>query len=73
MIAAGVVGALPEALLYAVAGDIATSYANGAIVFVAVIVLAAAAWATSARIEKSKRQRVVTPGQPAVSCPDASR
>lgn len=29
VIAAGVVGAFPEVVLYAVAGDIATSYANG--------------------------------------------
>ena len=62
-IAAGVVGALPEALLYAVAGDIATSYATGAIVFVAVIVLAAAAWATSARIEKAQRPAGGDPGR----------
>ena len=60
VIAAGVVGALPEAVLYAVAGDIATSYANGAIVFVAVIVLAVAAWAASARMEQARSQRGVT-------------
>jgi uncharacterized membrane protein YdjX (TVP38/TMEM64 family) len=60
VIAAGVVGALPEAVLYAVAGDIATSYANGAIVFVAVIVLAAGAWAATSRIEKAWGRRSVT-------------
>ena len=57
VIAAAVVGALPEAVLYAVAGDVATSYANGAIVFVGVIVLAAAAWPASARIEKARSRR----------------
>ena len=60
VIAAAVVGALPDAVLYSVAGDVATSYANGAIVFVAAIALAAAAWATSARIEKARSQREVT-------------
>lgn len=73
VIAAGVVGALPEAVLYAVAGDIATSYANGAIVFVAVIVLAAAAWAANARIEKARNQRGVTLDEVAVSRSDVSR
>lgn len=51
VVAAAVIGALPEAVLYAVAGDVAASYANGAIVFVAVIALAAGAWAVGARIE----------------------
>ena len=51
VIGAAVVGALPEAVLYAVAGDVAASYANGAIVFAAVIVLAAGAWAVSTRLE----------------------
>ena len=57
VVGAAVVGALPEALLYAVAGDIATSYANGAIVFVGVIVLAAAAWAVTGRIESTRSRR----------------
>jgi uncharacterized membrane protein YdjX (TVP38/TMEM64 family) len=57
VVGAAVVGALPEAVLYAVAGDIATSYANGAIVFVAVIVLAAVAWAVGARIETTRSRR----------------
>lgn len=51
LIGAAVVGALPEAVLYAVAGDVAATYANGAIVFVAVIALAAGAWVASARLE----------------------
>ena len=66
VIAAAVVGAVPEAVLYAVAGDIATSYANGAIVFVAVIVLATAAWAASARIETARSRRGVIPDEAAV-------
>lgn len=49
VVAAAVVGALPEAVLYAVAGDVAASYGNAAIVFVAVIALAAAAWAVGGR------------------------
>lgn len=67
VVGAAVVGALPEAVLYAVAGDIAASYANGATVFVAVLVLAAGAWAVGARIETTRiRRRVIvdeTPGQ----------
>ena len=60
VVGAAVVGALPEAVLYAVAGDVAASYAYGAIVFLAVIVLATAAWAASARIGTTRsRRRVV--------------
>jgi uncharacterized membrane protein YdjX (TVP38/TMEM64 family) len=73
VIAAAVVGALPEDVLYAVAGEIATYYANGAIVFVAVMALAAAAWAASARIEKARAQRGVTLDEPAVSRSQRSR
>ncbi len=54
VIVAAVVGALPEAVLYAVAGDLAASYANGAIVFVAVIALSAAVWAVGVRLETRK-------------------
>ena len=57
VIGASVVGALPEAVLYAVAGDVAASYANGAIVFVAVIGLAAGAWAAGARLEGRRQRR----------------
>lgn len=57
LVAAAVVGALPEAVLYAVAGDVAASYTNGAIVFVAVLVLAAAAWAVGDRLEARRRRR----------------
>ncbi len=59
VVGAAVVGALPEAVLYAVAGDVAASYANGAIVFVAVIALAAGAWAVGARLEAGSDRRVV--------------
>lgn len=72
VIGAAVVGALPEAVLYAVAGDMATSYANGAIVFVAVILLAAAAWAASARVEKVRSRRAVILDEAAVSRSGAS-
>ncbi|HEX2046370.1 MAG TPA: VTT domain-containing protein [Acidimicrobiales bacterium] len=61
VIAAAVVGALPEAMLYAVAGDVAASYANGAIVFVAVIALAAGAWAAGARLEAKSARRASSP------------
>ena len=57
VVAAAVVGALPEAVLYAVAGDVAASYANGAIVFFTVIVLAAGAWAAGARMERTRSRR----------------
>ena len=73
VIGAAVVGAVPEAVLYAVAGDIATSYANGAIVFVAAIVLAAAAWAASSRIERVKSRRTLSLDEVAVSRSGMSR
>lgn len=38
------IGALPAAVLYAVAGALAVSFVNGALVFGAVILLAGAAW-----------------------------
>jgi uncharacterized membrane protein YdjX (TVP38/TMEM64 family) len=60
VIGAAVVGALPEAVLYAVAGDVAASYANGAIVFVAVVGLAAGAWAAGARLEGRSQRRAVS-------------
>jgi uncharacterized membrane protein YdjX (TVP38/TMEM64 family) len=62
VIGAAVVGGLPEAVLYAVAGDMAASYANGTIVFVAVIVLAAGAWAVGARLEARSERGVVLAG-----------
>jgi uncharacterized membrane protein YdjX (TVP38/TMEM64 family) len=63
VIVAAVVGALPEAVLYAVAGDMAASYANGAIVFVAVIALSAAAWAAGVRLETRRASPVNTSTQ----------
>ena len=57
VIGAAIVGGVPEAVLYAVAGDVAASYANGAIVFVAVILLAAGAAAAGARIEATRSRR----------------
>jgi uncharacterized membrane protein YdjX (TVP38/TMEM64 family) len=38
------IGALPAAVLYAVAGALAVSFVNGALVFGAVILLAGVAW-----------------------------
>ena len=62
VVAAAVVGAVPEALLYALAGDVAASYASAAVVFVAVIALAAGAWAVGARVEaRNTGRRVVGP------------
>ncbi|MDQ4134085.1 MAG: VTT domain-containing protein [Actinomycetota bacterium] len=60
VIGAAVLGALPEAVLYAVAGNAAASYANGAIVFVAVIALAAGAWAAGARLEARRERRALS-------------
>lgn len=57
LIVAAVVGAVPEAVLYAVAGDIATSYSSSAIVFLAVLVMAAAAWAGTARVAEARARR----------------
>ena len=49
VVAAAAVGALPEAVLYALAGAVAASSANAAVVFVAALALAAGAWAVVAR------------------------
>jgi uncharacterized membrane protein YdjX (TVP38/TMEM64 family) len=48
LIAAGL-GALPEAILYAIAGSAAASFGNAALVFVAVVVLAVVAGTILAR------------------------
>lgn len=52
IVAAAAVGAVPEAVLYALAGDVAASYQNAGIVFAAALVLAAAAWAVATRAER---------------------
>lgn len=57
VVAAAVVGAIPEAVLYAVAGHLAGSYASAAVVFAAVIALAAVAWAAAGRWEARGRRR----------------
>ena len=49
VVAAAVVGALPEAVLYAWAGAVVGSYVSAAVVFSAVLVLAAVMWAVAAR------------------------
>ena len=54
VVLAAVLGAVPEAVLYAVAGNVAETYASAAVVFVAAIVLAGAVWAVSAR--KARRR-----------------
>ena len=60
LVAAAVIGALPEAVLYAVAGNAAATYTNATVVFVAVIVLAAGAFAAGARLEARRGRRGVT-------------
>lgn len=57
VIGAAVVGAVPEAMFYAVAGDTAASHASGAIVVVALIVSAAMGWTAVARIESMRSRR----------------
>ncbi|MDQ4071112.1 MAG: VTT domain-containing protein [Actinomycetota bacterium] len=54
IVVAAVVGAVPEAVLYAVAGDVAETYASAAVVFFGVIVLAAVVWAVAARKERER-------------------
>ncbi len=49
VVGAAVVGGVPEAVLYAVAGELAVSYAGAAVIFVAVIALAAGTWVMAAR------------------------
>ena len=68
VVAAAVVGALPEAVLYAVAGEVAASYANGAIVFGTVVALAAAAWAAGIRLEARSRRRPEVSTDPGGEC-----
>lgn len=49
VVVAAVAGALPEAVLYAWAGAAAGSYVSAAVVFVAVLALAAGVWLVAAR------------------------
>ena len=71
VVVAAVIGAIPEAVLYAIAGDLAASYASAAVVFVAVLVLSAGAWAVGERRSRSSRERQgvedAGPGCPGVS------
>ena len=60
VVVAAVVGAVPEAVLYAVAGNVADTYVSAAVVFVAVIVLAAGVWAIGARVEGRSSDRTET-------------
>lgn len=48
VVAAAAMGAVPEAVLYAMVGAVAASFGNGAIVFTATLTLAGAAWVVSA-------------------------
>ncbi len=54
IVVSAVVGAVPEAVLYAVAGDLAETYASATVVFVGVIVLAAVVWAVAARKKRGR-------------------
>jgi uncharacterized membrane protein YdjX (TVP38/TMEM64 family) len=56
VVAAAIVGALPEAVLYAVAGNAAASSTNGAFIFVGIVLLSGAAWAVGARMETARRR-----------------
>jgi uncharacterized membrane protein YdjX (TVP38/TMEM64 family) len=56
VVAAAIAGALPEAVLYAVAGTAAASSTSGAFIFVAVVILSGAAWAVGARMEAARRR-----------------
>ena len=52
VVVAAAVGAVPEAVLYAMAGAVAASFANAAAVFVAALALAAGAWLVLAGRER---------------------
>jgi len=54
IVAAAALGSLPEAVLYALAGAVAASFHNMAMLFGAVLVLAAAAWAVGAHLDPGK-------------------
>ncbi len=56
VVAAATVGAVPEAVIYAVAGDRAASSSGAAVVFVAVLALAAGIAAAGARLDARRRQ-----------------
>ena len=61
VVAAAVVGTLPEAVVYAVAGDMAASFASGAIVFLAVLALATVAWLATSRMKATSSRRRAAP------------
>lgn len=50
VVGAAALGSVPEAVLYALAGAVAASFGSAAIVFGAVLVMAAAVWAVGARL-----------------------
>lgn len=54
-VAASLVGSLPAALLYALAGSTAARWGNGLLVFAAVLILAGIAWLVGRRIEVHAR------------------
>lgn len=54
VVGAAVLGAVPEAVLYALAGSAAATFRNAAAVFGAVLVLAAGAWVMGARLDAGR-------------------
>ena len=60
VVTAAVAGAVPEAVLYALAGDVAASHTGAAVVFVAVGLLAVAAWITGARVGAARTRPETT-------------
>jgi len=61
VVGAAMLGAVPEGVLYAVAGQLAASYASAAVVFVAVIAVAGAVWVAVTRVDR-RRSRREAPG-----------
>jgi uncharacterized membrane protein YdjX (TVP38/TMEM64 family) len=60
VLAGAVVGALPAAVLYAVAGALAASFVDGALVFVAIVAVAAVTWAVG-RLRILRRREPASP------------
>ena len=55
LLGAAALGALPETVLYALAGSVAASFGSASLVFVAIVPLALATWVVLARRDRPAR------------------
>lgn len=56
LLGAAALGALPEAILYGLAGSMAASFGSASLVFVAIVPLALVTWVVLARLDRLSRQ-----------------